>query len=113
MVHKVTYKPLRRARTSPQVPGIEVVVAHLNLLGPQHAAAPNVPSRANLPSCGDVRRRRGGRGSGRAASSAGEVASIDAFFRRRELLGLTAVRPYGRTAVFRAGRRARRNRRPP
>ena len=57
MVHKVAYKPLRRARASPQVPGIEVVVAHLNLSGPQHAAAPNVPSRANLRSCGDVRRR--------------------------------------------------------
>ena len=96
MVHKVAYKPLRRARASPQVPGIEVVVAHLNLSGPQHAAAPNVPSRANLRSCGNVRRREGGGGSGRATSSAGEVASIDAFFRRQELLGLTAVRPYGR-----------------
>ena len=68
----------------------------LNLLGPQHAAAPNVPSRANLRSCGNVRRRRGRGGSGRATSSAGEIASIDAFFRRQELLGLTAVRPYGR-----------------
>ena len=96
MVHKVAYKPLRRARASPQVPGIEVVVAHLNLSGPQHAAAPNVPSRANLRSCGNVRRRRGRGGSGRATSSAGEIASIDAFFRRQELLGLTAVRPYGR-----------------
>ena len=96
MVHKVAYKPLLRARASPQVPGIEVVVAHLNLSGPQHAAAPNVPSRANLRSCGNVRRRRGAGGSGRATSSAGEIASIDAFFRRQELLGLTAVRPYGR-----------------
>ena len=41
MVHKVAYKPLRRARASPQVPSIEVMVAHLNLSGPQHAAAPN------------------------------------------------------------------------
>ena len=63
----------------------------MNFSGPQHAAAPNVPSRANLRSCGDVRG-----GSGRATSSAGEIASIDAFFRRQELLGLTAVRPYGR-----------------
>ena len=43
--------------------GIKVVVAHLNLSGSQHAAAPNVPSRANLRSCGDVRRRRGGGGA--------------------------------------------------